>query len=74
MKPAPYDDIEDWRDKMSGNQNSGRKPIYLTIAKFNEFLNNHFFHLKVEVRVNTIINALLLSGMVTLLVLVINGG
>ena len=31
---------------MSGNQNSGRKPKYLTVDMFNEFKNNDFWHVK----------------------------
>jgi len=29
----------------------GRKPIYLTIEKFEAFLNNDFYHLRVWVKV-----------------------
>lgn len=45
---------------MSGNCNSGRKPKYLTLDKFNEFLNNHFFHLKVELRVQSFVVGIIL--------------
>jgi len=31
---------------MSGNCNSGRKPKYLTIEKFEKFLSNDWYHLK----------------------------
>lgn len=45
---------------MSGNCNSGRKPKYLTVSAFNEFLNNHFFHLKVELRVQSFVVGIIL--------------
>ena len=34
---------------MAGNHNSGRKPKYLTIKRFEEFINNDFWHIKQEV-------------------------
>ncbi|KKK78081.1 hypothetical protein LCGC14_2847130 [marine sediment metagenome] len=34
---------------MSGNHNSGRKPKYVTIEKFDDFIENHFTHLKKDV-------------------------
>ena len=52
---------------MSGNKNSGRKPRYLTIEAFNEFLSNHFFHLKVEIRVQSFVVGLILAMVITLL-------
>ena len=58
---------------MTGNCNSGRKPKYLTLEKFNKFLNNDFFHMKVELRANTIINIFLFGLLITLLVIIVNG-
>ena len=62
---------------MAGNCNSGRRPKYLTIQKFDEFkdklFNNDLFHLKVELRANTIANGILLALVITLLVVIIGG-
>lgn len=48
---------------MANNEsnNKGRKPKYLTIERFEKFLNNDFFHLKVETRVAIIIGATILG-------------
>ena len=35
---------------MTGNHNSGRKPRYLTVQLFEEWRDNHFEHLKNDVR------------------------
>ena len=44
---------------MSGNHNSGRKPKYLTIERFDVFrdklFNNHLYHLRIEVRVQSFV-------------------
>ena len=40
---------------------SGRPREYLTIKEFNKFLNNHFMHLKIEVRVSLIISITILG-------------
>ena len=57
---------------MTGNHNSGRRPKYLTIEKFEEFknklFNNDLFHMKVELRVQSIITGVTLALVVTLLV------
>ena len=57
---------------MAGNHNSGRKPKYLTVEKFEEFknklFNNDLFHMKVELRVQSIITGVTLALVVTLLV------
>jgi len=37
---------------MSGNHNSGRHPVYLTIERFEKFIENDFQHL--QKRVNRI--------------------
>ena len=43
------------------SNNKGRPPKYLTIKRFEKFLYNDFFHLKVETRVAIIISATILS-------------
>ncbi len=40
--------------------NRGRPPRYLTIQKFEEFMSNHFFHLKVELRVQSFVVVIIL--------------
>ena len=49
---------------MTGNCNSGRKPKYLTIAKFDEFkdklFNNGLFHMKIELRVQSFVVGIIL--------------
>ena len=45
-------------------QKRGRPPLYLTIEMFEKFLNNHFYHLKREVRIILWINGTLLGGLV----------
>lgn len=37
---------------MAGNHNSGRKPKYLTIEKFEAWKSNEFCHLVKDVRLN----------------------
>ena len=39
----------------------GRPKRYLTIDDFDKFLNNHFMHLKIEVRVALIISITILG-------------
>lgn len=55
-----------------GNHNNehhrGRPQVYLTVKKFDEFLNNHFFHLKVEVRVALVISITILGILLARLV------
>lgn len=47
---------------MANNENNkGRRPKYLTIEKFEKFVNNDFFHLRVEARVALIISAAILG-------------
>ncbi|MBU0846768.1 hypothetical protein KKH23_06215 [Patescibacteria group bacterium] len=49
---------------MENNQqsnNKGRRPKYLTIERFEKFLYNDFFHLRVEARVAIIISAAILG-------------
>lgn len=49
---------------MSSNDeehHKGRPLKYLTVEKFDQFLRNHFFHLKVEVRVALIISITILG-------------
>ena len=58
---------------MAGNHNSGRKPKYLTVAAVNEFLNNHFFHLKVETRVQSFIVVIILIIVSALAIRVFGG-
>ncbi len=47
---------------MENRPTRGKK--YLTIEMFEKFLNNHFYHLKREVRVILWINGTLLGGLV----------
>lgn len=51
---------------MAGNHNSGRKPKYLTIEAFEQFRNNDFFHLKVEVRTASIILGLCFATIIAI--------
>ncbi|KKN71864.1 hypothetical protein LCGC14_0417180 [marine sediment metagenome] len=51
-------------EQKKGNR-GGRPPRYLTIVEFNKFLNNHFVHLKVEVRVALIISITILGVLLT---------
>lgn len=37
---------------MAGNHNSGRKPKYLTVERFEGFLGNDFAHLIKDVKLN----------------------
>ena len=34
---------------MSGNHNSGRKPRYVTIERFEDFINNDVAHMKQDI-------------------------
>lgn len=62
---------------MTGNHNSGRRPKYLTIEKFNEFkdtlFNNHLFHLKIELRVQTFVVGIILLVNGVILAIMLNG-
>ena len=59
---------------MAGNHNSGRKPHYLTIERFEKFLGNDFFHLKVETRVQSFLIAVILAMMGIVLGYILSGG
>jgi len=46
---------------MVNENNKKGKPKYLTIERFERFINNDFFHLRVEARVALIISAAILG-------------
>ena len=54
---------------MTGNHNSGRKPKYVTVEKFDIFLGNDFKHLKLDVRNNKwLLRAILIAVIASSLV------
>ena len=63
-----WDSKEEYRRawKMTGNHNSGRKARYVTVDRFEKFVNNEFFHLRVEVRVATFVVGLSLVTVVAI--------
>ena len=49
--------------------NKGRPPRYLTIERFERFLNNDFFHLKCQVGTNKKLLWIIIAGLIAAAVL-----
>lgn len=51
---------------MSGNHNSGRRPKYLTVERFEKFLGNDFKHLNADVKLHRKLLLIILGVVIVL--------
>ena len=49
---------------MAGNHNSGRKPRYLTIERFDRWVNNEFWHTKQYAKWSLWISLVILTAII----------
>jgi len=63
LPPPFYNDIEYWKDWKMQNR-KGRPLKYLTIERWEAWLNNDWHHLKVEVGRNTKLLWIVLGGLI----------
>ena len=61
------------KGQIMNERKRGRPQRYLTIEAFNEFLNNHFFHLKVELRVQSFVVGIILALIVAMAIRLFSG-